>query len=349
MNIFFLEYRDPLFGLIVFFVIIFIVSFLSYWWGKYKNQKDTKTLDRFLKKFHSLPKEDELKTLINQAQLSEKSWLLLASAYYKNGDYEKSIEIYNELLKVYHSKETMFLLGQTYFKAGFLERSKIIFLEILKHNPRTPQALKYLLLIYEYLRDYNSAMQVLEPLDILQEEIKLDSIYLKTLALLNDLTVPIEQKAKQLIKEYNKHRVLTYLIFDYLFRVNPKLAWENLPDDKLELLTDIFWYLDKSSLDFDIISKHNYLRELYCARGDLPVSLLSKKGSDIFEFDLLIKLGKDSNATLNFEYICDECKQSYPFAFKRCSNCYSIDTQRVEFTLTKNYHKDFSEENNSFQ
>jgi len=344
MNIFFLEYRDPLFGLIFFFALIFIISFVSYWWGKYKTQKDSKHLDEFLQNFHTLPTQDELKILIHTSKLSEKSWLLLANAYYKNGDYEKSIEIYNELLKVYHSKETMFLLGKTYFKAGFLERSKVIFLEILKQNPRTPQALKYLLLIYEYLRDYKSAIAVLEPLDILEQEVSLDANYLKTLALLNDLTVPIEEKSHRLVQMYKKEKVLTYLIFDYVFRVNPKLAWQNLPEDKLEELSDIFWHLDTKSLDFDIISKHNYLQELYSARGDIS----DTKKSEIFEFDVLIQLEQKAAATLNFEYICESCKQSYPFAFKRCNNCYGIDTQRVEFVLTKDYKKDFSEESNSF-
>jgi len=93
--------------------------------------------------------------------------MLLASSYSKSGNYDKSIEIYSEILKSIDSKnkkEVMYLLGKTYFKAGFLERSKQIFLNILKSNPRTPQALHYLLLGYEQMRDYQSALDVLEPL-----------------------------------------------------------------------------------------------------------------------------------------------------------------------------------------
>lgn len=72
--------------------------------------------------------------LIAKGELSEKSWLLLANAYTKNGNYEKSIEIYSELLKVgdkANYRDTMFLLGKSYFKAGFLE-IKTDLLEILK-------------------------------------------------------------------------------------------------------------------------------------------------------------------------------------------------------------------------
>ena len=348
MSTFFIEFRDPLFGIIVFFVIIFGITFFSYWWGRYKSREDSRDLDKFLKNFRTLPSKDELTVLITSGEISEKSWLLLAHSYFKNGEFEKSIEIYNELLKlpnISNSRDIMFLLGKTYFKAGFLERSKQIFLEILKYNPRTPQALHYLLLVYEYLRDYKSALDVLEPLDELDKDIACDDVYLKLLALLNDLSVDEDKKVEKLLDIYTQHHILTYLIFEYLFRVNPALAWKNLDSSKSELLVEIFWRLDKKNLDFDIIAKNSYLRELYSARGDISLS----RNSSVFEFDVLMNLKENTNVTLNFEYLCDNCKQVFPFVFNRCSSCHFIDTARVEISLAKDYHRDFSEENNSFQ
>jgi len=348
MNTFFIEFRDPLFSIIIFFSIIFMITFFSYWWSRYKRSEDSKYLDVFLKQFRALPSENELKVLISSGDLSEKSWLLLAHSYSKNGDYEKSIEIYNEILNVGNSenvKETMFLLGKTYFKAGFLERSKHIFLEILKTYPRTPQALHYLLLVYEYMKDYKSALEVLEPLDELSEDIALDTLYLKIMALLNRSDISQDDKARELIAMYKESHQLAYIVFEYIFRVNPKLAWENFDSSKSELLTDVLWNVDLKDLDLDIISKNGYLRELYSAKGDINLA----KGSPVFEFDILIKLEGKGSATLNFEYICDNCKQIYPFIFNRCTSCHSIDTARVEWSLTKDYYKDFSEENNSFQ
>jgi len=333
MNTLFIEFRDPLFGIIVFFVIIFIVTFFSYWWGKYKTKASYKHLDKFLKQFGSLPSQNELKVLIQKGGLSEKSWLLLAQSYSKNGDYEKSIEIYNE--------------GRTYFKAGFLERAKQIFLEILKENPRTPQALHYLLLVYEHMREYKSALEVLEPLDELNENILKDTVYLKSLELLNDTTKSVDIKTHELLELYKDSHQMAYLVFEYLFRVNPKLAWENFDSSKSKLLVDILWHIDKKDLNLDIIANNGYLRELYTARGD--INLVTS--SSIFEFDILINLSANANvnATLNFEYTCDNCNQSFPFAFSRCSSCQSIDTLRVDFSLTKDYHIDFSQNNNSFQ
>jgi tetratricopeptide (TPR) repeat protein len=347
MNTFFLESRDPLVGIIIFFALVFIITFVSYWWGRYKNDEESKDIDKFLQSFHTLPSQNELNMVISSGEIAQNSWLLLANSYYKSGDYEKSIEIYSELIKVdkKNSKETMFLLGKTYFKAGFLERSKQIFLEILKHNPRTPHALQYLLLTYEYLREYKEAFDVLEPLDELNKEVIKDTLHLKTLALLNDFSVPQEQKITKLLTIYKENFLLTYMIFEYLFRIDPKLAWKNLDTSKSELVVDILWQLDKKHLDFDIITANGYLRELYSARGDIELAT----SSSIFEFDLLLNLKKEADVTLSFEYLCSNCKQSYPFAFSRCSSCHNIDTQIIEFTLTKDYHKNFTQESNSFQ
>jgi len=349
MNNFFIEFRDPLFSIIVFFAIIFIISFSSYWWGRYKTKEESKDLDKFLKQFRTLPSKDELKILVSSGELSEKSWLILANSYSKDGDFEKAIEIYHEILNLQNNttkKETMFLLGKIYFKAGFLERAKKVFLEILRTSPRTPQALHYLLLVYEYMRDYKTALEVLEPLEQLNEEIDKDKAYLCSLSLLNNTELSTQEKADELLKIHNDSHKLTYMIFEYLFRVNPKKAWENFDCSRSELLTDILWSLDSQNLDLDIISRNSYLRELYSARGDIDLA----NESSVFEFNLLINLkNTNANATLNFEYMCSNCKQRYPFAFNRCSSCHAIDTIDVQWSLTQDYHKDYSEENNSFQ
>lgn len=349
MNSFFIEFRDPLFSVIIFFALVFMISFLSYWWGRYKTKEDSKDLDKFLQQFRTLPSKNELKVLISSGELSEKSWLILAHSYVKNGDFEKAIEIYHEILKLPNNtnkKETMFLLGKVYFKAGFLERAKSMFLEILRKSPRTPQALHYLLLVYEYMRDYKSALEVLEPLEQLNEDIAKEKAYLEALILLNNHTYSVDEKSNKLLEIHQASNFLTYLTFEYLFRVNPELAWKYLDSSRSELLSDIFWTLDVKNLNLDIISKNSFLQELYTARGDFDLTAQST----IFEFNALINLkATPVNATLNFEYICESCKQRFPFAFQRCSSCHALDSIKVEWSLVKDHYKDFSEENNSFQ
>ena len=348
MNTFFIEFRDPLFSIIIFFTLIFVITIVSYWYNKFQKKENYKNLDKFLKQFNSLPSQNELKIMITKGELSEKSWLLLAHTYTKNGDFEKSIEIYNELLKLggeSNYRDTLFLLGKTYFKAGFLERSKQIFFNILKSNPRTPQALNYLLLVYEQMRDYNSALDVLEPLKELGGDVSKQKAYLESLLILNDTNLTSEQKANTLLGVYKQNHQMTYMIFDYLFRTAPQLAWQNFDNSKAEILVDILWQIDKKDLNFDIISQNGYLRELYTARGDIS----EVKSSSVFEFDVLINLSKKTNATLSFEYVCDNCKQVYPFAFTRCSSCHSIDSSSIDIGLVKDYNKDFSEGSDSFQ
>ena len=335
MNHLFVEFRDPLFGIIVFFFLLFIITFLSYWWGKIRARGSSKELDTFLEQFHTLPTEDELKNLIENATLSEQSWFLLASSYTQNGEYEKAIEVYQILLNHFkespHTQETLFLLAKTYLKAGFLERSKELFLTIVKHAPRTPQALHYLLLIYEQLRDYKQAQQILEPLDELGEQISLEKAYLSLQTTINDTSLDTKERCKKVADIYLEYKRLSHLVFEYLFKNDPPLAWQILDISQVDRLSAILWHLDKAHLDLDIISSHSYLRELFSANGSLNLA----KSSSVFEFDILIKLkcSGETAATLQFEYLCSGCKQLLPFAFERCPYCYEIDTLICQFSL----------------
>ncbi len=345
----FIEFRDPLFGVIVFFVLIFIVAMFSYWWGRYKLKIEDKTLNRFASQFHKLPSEKELKSLISEAGLSEKSWLLLAHTYEKEGDFEKAIEIYQVLIELQKDsssrQDTMLLLGKSYFKAGFLERSRDIFLQILKVAPRTPQALEQLLLVYEYLQEHENALEVLEPLEELGVDAGKDKLYLKAISLMRNTTISQEKKNATLIAQYKEHKELSYLIYEYLFRHDIKMAWKSIDESQYERIADILWHLKSDDIDLDIISSNSFLCELFSAKGFVDLA----NNSAVFELDILIKLRKadEEIATLQFEYLCNECKQVFPFAFHRCPSCHNIDTIVSELLLTKNT-KDNIEENYSF-
>ena len=345
MGSFFIEFRDPLFSIIILFGIIFMIPFFSYWWGRYKTKDNHQYLDKFLAQFHVLPSEVEIKKMIHQGELSEKSWLLLADTYTKNGDFEKAVEIYTELLfynkNSENAKEIMFLLGKTYFKAGFLGRSRDVFLEILKRNPRTPQALHYLLLVYEYMKDYKSAQEVLEPLEQLNENITKDTLYLKILSLLSSKDEEITTK---LIHFYQEHQILERMIFEYLFKHDPSIAWEIFPLQKASKIADLFWQLPKEKVDFEKVNNSEFLQELYSAKGYIS----SVNSSSIFELNILIHLKGKANTTLGFEYICTTCKVAYPFSFHRCSNCHSIDSVELEYNLVRDFSKEQYETGHSF-
>ena len=347
MNDLFIEFRDPLFGIIIFFSLVFVIALFSYWWSRIKHREESRYLNSFLDVFRSLPTEQELKTLMHSEAISEKSALIMAQTYFQNGDYEKCIEIYLILIELQkepaQKAETLYLLGVTYFKAGFLERAQEIFLQILKQFPRTPKALRYLLIIYEQMHQFDKALEVLEPLDELGIDNKKDRIYLAAVGIIRSSQFGVEEKAQKLLALYREHHLLSYLIFEYLFRHTPDLAWKNLDLGECERMIDLLWNAREAEANLDIISSNSYLRELFSAKG----LTLAARESNIFEFDVLIKLNMadQGGATLQFDYLCSHCKQVYPFSFHRCPNCQEIDSVVTEALLTK----DHFEENNSFQ
>ncbi len=348
MDTFFIEFRDPLFGIVVFFILLFILSFLSYWWGRYKSAKEHRDLASFLGKFDSLEGgERDLAAHVQNNSLTSELWLLLAQSFEHQGNYEKSIEIYHALLAKNRDplfqKDALLLLGKSFFKAGFLERSRQTFLQILSNAPRTPQALHFLILIYEQLQQYDKALEVMESLEELSPECTSERLYLECRILLCDHRLGLDEKADRLLSLYRHHHRLGYMIFEWLFTYRPRTAWSHFDQSLSERLCDVLWRLGDDNLDLDIITGNAYLSELFSAKGSVPLS----EGSGIFELDTLITLRRygASKATLQFEYGCGKCNMISFLPFHRCPHCHAIDSIYPIMNLSKEYF----EENNSLQ
>ena len=326
MNSFLLEYRDPLFGILIFLILVFIVSFFSYWWAYYKKREEESSLSRFFKKFEESADKEIVE--IEKKKDTKRAFYLLAKAFEKSGDFEKAIAVYLNLSKMEEDfknrHDILKKLAIVYFKAGFLEKARKIFLESLRIYPRDKEALNYLTLIYEKLQDYKKANEILESLEELMD-VNNQKIYFNILD-----TVKNQKDTQTLLEIYknfpNHHR----LILEYLFRVNPKTAWKIVKENDFKDIIDILWKLDKKDVDMDIVSKNSFLRELYSAKEYFDF----KKRSSIFELDVLLNL-KENIADLDFEYVCKDCKNIFPIPFSRCPNCLSIDSLKVELILTK--------------
>ena len=347
MDTFFIEFRDPLFGVVVFFILLFILSFLSYWWGRYKTSREHRDLESFLGKFESLEEEAKLSEQVQTNSLTSESWLLLAQSFEHQGNYEKSVEIYHALLSKNRDpmfqKDALLLLGKSFFKAGFLERSRQSFLQILSNAPRTPQALHFLVLIYEQLQQYDKALEVMESLQELSPETINEKFYLECRLLITDHRINIDEKADRLIAFYKTYHRLGYMVYEWLFTYRPLLAWKYFDQSLSERLSDVLWRIGDENLDLDIIASNPYLRELFTAKGSADLA----EGSSIFELDTLIALRRcgAAKATLEFEYTCDECKQISFLPFHRCPHCHAIDSVQSIMNLSKERF----EENNSLQ
>lgn len=335
MDNFLLEYRDPLFGILIFFTLVFIVSFFSYWWAQYKKREQDTQIDNFFEKLkHSYNGET-----LDIENDNKKALMLLASAFERSGDFEKAILIYLNLTKHEKSyqqkRELLKKLGFVYFKAGFLEKSREIFLESLRNYPRDKEALKFLMVIYERLQQYDKAKEILESYEELEEN-KEERYYFEILDILKN-----KNNKKELLKIYSNSSAHVRMIFEYLFKNEPKVAWKELKSKDYKKLVDIFWKLPKKDIDKEVIKKDRFLSEIYSAKRYLDLA----NSSEIFELDLLLNLKKDI-ADLDFEYICTKCKNLFPFAFGRCPNCLVAKSPKVELILTKKREHEKSE---SFQ
>lgn len=346
MDNFFIEYRDPLFGIIILCAIVFVISFSNYWWGIFKNKEEKQSIEKFVKKFEIVTDENEYKKLLEDFSIPLESLALLAHAYSKSGDFEKAINIYLVALKRVKGKdEKQYLLstlGKTYFKAGFLRRSSEVFLESLRLHPRNAESLKYLTVAYEKLQEYAKAQEVLDALEELGAKVSLQKHFLQALFIIKDTTINDMQKVEKLTELCESEPFLRRKLFEFKQENTMNITadfFETLP---FESMIDSLWYM--SGYVYDITkSRNDIVRAVAMAKGLVPYETIENTP---FALDVLGKLRSLGfvGATLSFEYVCDECKQVFPIHFYRCPHCQSINSVKIQTSITK----ESDEENISF-
>ncbi len=337
MDLLSLDYRDPIYGVIILFALIFIISTASYWWGIFKHKEDETNIKKFVNKFDQYHSFDDYKMLIRKKDLPTESAILMALTYEKSGEYEKAIEIYLSILKNMvgpkKRKDVLTLLGKTYYKAGFLQKSREILLTSLRLYPKNEEALTYLSVIYETLREYDKALQVLDTLEEFGSDTGQKKLYFKTLSILHDKNLKAEKKISALKKLGLENKIIQRKLFEFL-------KSNNLPFDKAILqaydfknIMDLLWVTRVERFDLDFVKEQPLLAEIFTAKGDI----LEANESDIFELNALIKLRlqEDESADMSFSYMCSNCKNVFPLYFYRCPKCQQIDTAEIETNLIK--------------
>ncbi|MFK5882383.1 MAG: tetratricopeptide repeat protein [Sulfurospirillum sp.] len=337
MNSFFIEYRDPMFGIIILFAVIFVISFANYWWGVFKSKEEKDSIEKFVKKFEIVSDEEEYKKLLQNSNIPTQSLALLADAYGKSGDYEKAINIYLVALKRVKGKDKkqylLSSLGKTYFKAGFLSRSGDVFLESLRIHPRNEESLKYLTVVYERLKEYDKAIEVLDALEELGAVVKKQKLYLEVLQISEDSKLVNQKKMQKLEEISTKERFLQRKYFEFMQQNRLEIPKKILAKLYFKNLTDLLWFADNDWLDLST-SDQPVLKQIAMAKGFIKYEKI-KNG--IFAFDVLGALKKEGGvkADLGFHYMCSECKNVYPLYFYRCPNCLSIGNAKIQSSIIK--------------
>lgn len=337
-----LEYRDPLFGIILLVALIFLISFVTYSFSIYKERLARKDYRKLSLRFElGKLKEEDYVHLYKTYNLPFDSILLLASSFLHKGDYNKAISVYLTLLEHVNDRvkkeELLELLGTTYFRGGFLQRSKEIFLRILKFSPRNKNALNHLLLVYEKLKDFQKAKEITTCLEELDKDMNIDKIYLDSLIILNDSILSYEKRTELLYEIFKENKMIERIFASFLIQFNKPFFWEHVKEFDCSKYTDVMWYLNFDDINFDKVVENQFLVEVYNAKGYL--NTLNHSGD--FDFDILILLNQHEhkiNASLDFEFICSSCKHSHPIFDTRCPHCHSILTLNVKHRLTKSFY-----------
>jgi lipopolysaccharide assembly protein B len=331
------SYRDPLFSVLLIVAILLMITILTYIWGVYRQHKDKSALHKFLEKFESN------ECALDTAHMSYSDEMftplaLLAKVFQSNGEYHKAIRLYLHLIKHVGNPvdryDLLERLGQTYLRAGFLERAKNIFLEVLHKQPRNPQVLQELGIVHEMMRDYQRASEVILPLKTMENETRQLEKFLEFGQIISDKQAAAEAKSEQLVALLKEEPVLYRPIISKLFWLDTAKAWAHLDHEAIHKVLDILWFLPYAQLDLDRVTQDPALSTLYYAKGYLTEPI---RKSGLFPIDMLAsaRMSGFEEATLVFEYLCSQCKQSFPVPFTRCPGCLALHTIEVKESIAK--------------
>lgn len=338
MGTFFIEYRDPLFGIIILFLSLFLISALSAAWRIYSTKRSEKNLKKFVKRFDLYGTDDEVSWLVQNSKEPIPPLKTLASIYTKSGDIQKAIRIYVTILETIPLSpkkfEIMELLGIAYFKGGFLQRARDIFLQLLKHYPRNSVALTYLMYVYESLGEYAKGLEVLESLEELGEEVEREKGFFNVRSIIQNQSLNLEKKCKKLEEAELLYPFAFRQIAEFYIQNAKKLFWKKINTSNAEGLIDLFWSMEQSEVDMQKAEEIPFLKALFCAKGYIDAEANTKN----FELASIQAINNHSKlkADLGFEYICNSCKYIYPLYISRCQNCQTLlDMEPIPMIIQK--------------
>lgn len=352
MDFFFVEYRDPMFGLLVLVALVLVVAVLHYAWRTLSSKSQKKGLEGFIKKFDIA---DEHKDLLRASSLSLENLHFLAGIFTKSGEFEKAIQIYLialEKIKDKGEQEAIFYdLAEVYFRAGFLQRSVEVLLNALNLHPRNEKALKLLKIVYLRLKRYDEVLQSLDALFELGCEVSKEREFINVIALKNgaqsgalgekNLSVDDKRSQNLALKSENsvnlnskdlnsapknstqspKSYENNELVKRFLLENGAEIHAE------FELVIDLL-YKGKRAIFLD----DNAYFELFCA-----MKLAPKRQNYAFTNPKLKMLeilnDNDFKARLSFSYVCTHCKNQMPLFFYHCPICYEFGGCKILYEV----------------
>lgn len=338
-----LEYRDPLFGIVVFIFCVGIVSLFAYYWNYLISKRQQDSLNKFIEGFDYIGFDKEAQEFLALSPNPTSSLLFMAKMYQKSANYEKAIRLYVALLDSIPNPvdkvPILESLGIVYTKAGFPLRAKEIYLEILHYFPRNPLVLKALIRTYEKLSLFKEALSALDCLEEMQGGTGLYRRYLKVKILVSSQQKS-EEMTRKMLKILQEEPLLSRLILNFFKDFYPALFWEclmNIPKESLLELQDLLWNLKREAIPENLIKElqnaqitpqSRILKDIFEAKGILPLSF-SQKATFELETLCLLRTHKSFQGDLGFSYQCKSCKATTPLVFEHCPHCEELLTLKT--------------------
>ena len=314
MDFFFIQYRDPMFGLVVLVALVLVVAVGHYVWRIFAIKNQEKGLEGFIKKFEIA---DEHKDLLRASSLSLENLHFLASVFTKSGEFEKAIQIYLialEKIKDKNEQEVIFYdLAEVYFRAGFLQRSVEVLLNALNLRPRNEKALKLLKIVYLRLKKYNEVLQTLDALFELGLDVSKERAFIEILQ--NATNLSDYTKSSKI--DQNNDFVKRFLLENGDFRFH----------SDFKLIIDVL-YKSKEAI---------FLDDDACFELFRAMKLAPKRQNYTFKNPKLkmLEILNDNNfkARLKFSYVCMHCKNQMPLFFYHCPICYEFGSCKILYEI----------------
>ena len=313
-----MDFRDPLFSVIMFFVIVLLSVLITIGLGKLREYLREKRLEEFLKDFEYIKIEN-----LKLDEASVDALYLLAKAYEKEGDFEKSLKIYLWISKNIKSTEILRHIAKLYYKAGFLEKAKKTAYQILSTKPRDIETLKLLLLIDEKLDNLNEIINVLEIFEELEISLSEEKAYaLFKLSLKKKCEIEFCKDIKTIEDVYKKYPFIEREYLKELFKTNIQKAYNEIPKSRVYEYLDLYWHRN------DIPYEDKYMNVLAAKH------MAKCEDKAPFEIEVLKQL-KNNFADLEFEYVCENCKKIFPLYSTRCPNCHQLFKHKLLFNIVE--------------
>ena len=308
-------YKDPLFGVILLFIIIAIIGAIDFIRNRLRERRRTHSLENLKKSYEFLGIKDGVEEFLKLNQNAIHTLEFIDQAYIQSGNIQEAIKIYTSILNstaaTQGKERILYALGVAHFQAGFLQRAKNTFLEIITNSPRDSESLLYLLRTYEKLSEYQNAIDVIDCLQEIYEQsgniddtkylesLEQNRAYLRAMHLFGDDDISFEDKIAELESLRARFPRLEKSILVYYKQYNLALFWQKAQESRnIENLLDVFWRTPDTQVPVEILTNPKII-EVYKARGlikpqvtsDIAKSSESKQSLDSIKGSVCARSG----------------------------------------------------------